>query len=518
VAFDLNDDSTFDTARAVRGNREFGCLELSILCHPDLARIGDRARLLEPGASGKLTVSRWEPEFRDSTANRTRALASQRVSRLPIELEQHANGSVSIRADGSIEVAVEDQRLHGSHTYGVEQLERGILLQLGKYVLLSLVHSRSQSDESTDPAELLGTSSAMRQLRAELARTRELEIPLLLRGEPGVGKRLASVALHRISPRRVGPYVSLDLAELSPRAAATLLFGDQSGATGPIQSVAGEFLAADGGTVFLHHIEAATPELQALLLRALQSGLRRRGASQRAISVRLITASEADLERLCACGQFNPELVRQLGYAIDVPALRIRANDTPQLFAHFLQERLVELGQGGQLAPQKCDRKPPLTAEIMAQLVRHHWPGNVRQLREAARQFAAQQLAESQPRSRAPLQLVERRPAPRKLSEADIVAALAQSEYQIDRTAQVLGVSRSWLHTRIETLPSVRKAKDLSQCEIRAALAATGGELGATALELKVSRKGLQLQMKRLGLDGGLDACRPTADGGKNAS
>lgn len=511
---DGTDDSTFDTAKTLQRARDFGYLGLSILCHPDLERVGEVARLLDASGAGEVQLCRSEPQFREPSGRHPRPLETQRVSRLPVTLELRRDGSLQIVPAHTLELLVDGKRIDQSCACSREQLQRGILLQLGKCVLLRLSLFDSDEPASADVPELIGDSLIMRQLRAEISRVSDLEFPVLLRGETGVGKELVAAALHRLSPRRAGPYVCVNMAALTQSMAAAELFGHAKGAfTGAIAARDGYFAAADGGTLFLDEIGVTAPEVQPVLLRALEAGvIQPIGGDLRSVSVRLITATDANLENIADSGRFSHALRRRLGYEIRIPPLRERGDDVALLFAHFLVQELRALGEHARLGPSERDRRPLLTAQAVTQLVQYAWPGNVRQLRDVARHMAVQQRGDPSPASREPWQSlisppaskpatpVPPRRAPQSLTEAEIRQALAKCDYAIERTARELGVSRSWLHARIEELPGVRKAKDLTANEIRAALAQTQGDLGATARVLEVSAKGLQLQMKRLGL------------------
>ena len=473
-----NDDSTFDTEEPGL-ERDLGYIGLSILCHPDLERIGERARLFDPRQAGQVRVSRSEPMFRDVYGRRPRALTTLRASRSPMGLTFHADGSAELAPSGAYELSVDGVRVDQNERFSAEQVNDGVLLQLGKHVLVRLGRFDAAAAVSDGPAELVGASTPLQELRAELARAHALRLPVVLWGETGTGKKLAAEALQRLCPLT---YSRVNVPELTPPMAA--------------ERVA----AAHGGGMILEHVDAASPELQAALLAALAG---------ESVDARLISTSNHDLQLLARSGRFERALAQRLGYAIRVAPLREREDDVALLLAHFAREQLFELGEQARLAAPEHDRKPLLDASLVAQLVGYEWPGNVRQLRAVARQLALHQQAgtqqvlrqlwpESEPPSTAADSGVRR--SPQALSEQDIAEALARCAYHIDRTARELGVSRSWLHARIETLPAVRKAKDLSQAEIGAALGDANGELAAAALALKVSTKGLQLQMKRLGL------------------
>jgi two-component system nitrogen regulation response regulator GlnG len=305
------------------------------------------------------------------------------------------------------------------------------------------------------------------------------------------------------------------MAAIPATVAAAELFGHARGAfTGAMTARDGYFVAADRGSLFLDEIGQTPADVQSVLLRVMESGvIQPLGGQLREVSVRLLAATDSDLEAAVAQGKFSHALLRRFGYEIRLPPLRERAGDIPELFACFLLEELRALGELQRLEPEQCDRDPLLTAQVVLQLMAYPWPGNVRELRSAARRFAIHNRGRarverdvwSQTVLKSTLPPPDAAPArrerePRELSEEQIAQALEACDFGIERAARELGVSRSWLHTRIDAIASLRKAKDLSLPEIRDALAQSEGDLVSAARALRVSVKGLQLQMTRLGM------------------
>ena len=485
------------------------------MCHPDLSRIGQRAPLFEPGQSGEIQLSRSEPLFRGLRGDAAAPLSTQRVSRAPVSIRVRDDGEVLVRGGCASELFVEGERVERELRIPAERVERGLLLRLGKYVLLELaLHDSAPLPKLVLP-ELIGQSPAMRELKDEIARVSDLELSVLLRGESGAGKELVAAALHRQSTRRDGPYVCVNMAAIPATVAAAELFGHTRGAfTGATAARDGYFAAADSGSLFLDEIGQTPADVQSVLLRVMESGvIQPLGGQLRAVSVRLLAATDSDLEAAVAAGKFSQALLRRFGYEIRLPSLRERSQDIPELFAHFLAEELRALGESQRIDSLHSDQDPFLTAQLVQQLMAYGWPGNVRELRSAARRFAIhnrgrtpverdawlQTVVKATPVPAPPLEAAQPRREPRELSDEEIAQALEACEFGIERSARELGVSRSWLHTRIESIPSLRKAKDLSAEEIEAALADAQGELAPAALTLRVSVKGLQLQMTRLG-------------------
>jgi two-component system nitrogen regulation response regulator GlnG len=214
---------------------------------------------------------------------------------------------------------------------------------------------------------------------------------VLLRGETGTGKELVARALHDHGPRRGGPFVSVNLGAIPRELAAAELFGAQRGAyTGATRDREGFFRAARGGTLFLDEVGEASPEVQAMLLRVLETGEMYPvgGQAKVATDVRILAATDADLDARIREGQFKAPLLHRLaGYEIRLPPLRERREDIGVLFYHFAREELLALGEVHRLSPEDPYSAPWLPASIMGRLLRFAWPGNIRQLRNLTRQL-----------------------------------------------------------------------------------------------------------------------------------
>ena len=197
---------------------------------------------------------------------------------------------------------------------------------------------------------------------------------VLLTGDTGTGKELFARALHERSTRRQRTLVSVNCAALPPTLIESELFGHERGAfTGAVNPRHGRFEVADKGTLFLDEIGDLPLELQAKLLRVLQEGeFERLGSSQtRKIDVRLIAATNRDLEEMAAAGKFRTDLLYRLNvFPIRVPTLRERRDDIPRLVWYIIHRR--------QRALRREITKVP--ASVMEMLQAYEWPGNVREL------------------------------------------------------------------------------------------------------------------------------------------
>jgi transcriptional regulator with GAF, ATPase, and Fis domain len=199
-------------------------------------------------------------------------------------------------------------------------------------------------------------------------------VSVLLTGETGVGKERFARALHTLSDRAGGPFVAVNCAALPAELIEAELFGVEKGAyTGAHATRAGRFERADGGTLFLDEVGDMPLPAQAKLLRVLQEGeVERLGAEQpRKVNVRLVAATNVDLEAAVAAGRFRRDLLYRLNvYPIAIPALRERTADIAPLAQHLLQR----------YAAQHHKRLLGFSDRAMAALQAHDWPGNVREL------------------------------------------------------------------------------------------------------------------------------------------
>ena len=225
--------------------------------------------------------------------------------------------------------------------------------------------------------QLIGDSAAMRELFELINRFSQSDATVLIQGETGTGKELIADAIHQCSPRRAEPFVVLDCSAIPEQLFEAQLFGHEAGAfTGAIKSTPGVFELAHGGTLFLDEIGELPIEVQAKLLRAVETRRVRRlgGTKVIACDVRLVAATNRDLATEVNRGTFRSDLFYRLAVArLSVPPLRERREDLPLLITHFLK----------QLAATCGDPDAGLPADFVARAQRHAWPGNVRELRNA---------------------------------------------------------------------------------------------------------------------------------------
>ncbi|NJD35664.1 MAG: sigma-54-dependent Fis family transcriptional regulator [Betaproteobacteria bacterium] len=340
---------------------------------------------------------------------------------------------------------------------------------------------------------LIGESAPLQKLRAQLSQFAPSPFPVLIEGESGSGKELAAAALHRLSGRAAKPYLALNCAAISPSLVEATLFGHSKGAfTGASGPRAGYFQDASDGTLFLDEIGELPLELQPKLLRVLENGeFQRIGeTSARRSSARIVAATNRDLKKDVREGRFRADLYHRLSvFTIAIPALRELGDDCLRLLEHF---QAIYAAQAN-LAPFR------LSATAAERLLAYEFPGNVRELRNIAirltTKFAGKQVNADD--LEAELDLGNTLPegavlaAPTSASRAQLVAiALAdlqsRRDFNLDATlqlweasyieaarqiahdnmsqaARLLGINRTTLYNRIDTLERARSAPPRSE-------------------------------------------------------
>jgi len=221
---------------------------------------------------------------------------------------------------------------------------------------------------------LVGRSPAMQEVYKAVGRVAPQDIAVLILGESGTGKELIARAIYQHSRRARGAFLAVNCAAIPESLLESELFGHEKGAfTGADRTRIGKFEQCNGGTLFLDEIGDMTALTQAKVLRVLQDGAFERVGGDTLIrsDVRVIAATNRDLPRMAAAGEFREDLYYRLGvYTIELPALRARTEDLPLLVEHFLRRFSPELGKDVYQAS-------PEALEVMA---RYPWPGNVREL------------------------------------------------------------------------------------------------------------------------------------------
>ncbi|OJB06222.1 sigma-54-dependent Fis family transcriptional regulator [Burkholderia ubonensis] len=286
---------------------------------------------------------------------------------------------------------------------------------------------------------LLGRSSSMQRIHALINAIGPTGADVLIVGETGTGKEVLARALHAAS-RRTGPFVALNCAGLPEAVFESEIFGHELGAfTGAHQRRIGKFEYANGGTLFLDELETMPLALQVKLLRVLQERSIERLGSNASISVdvRVIGAVKQDLKQLSDQGLFRADLYYRLNVvSIDLPPLRQRADDIPELFTHFVHAASI-----------RYDKPEPVwTSEDMMRWQLHDWPGNVRELKNVAERFCLG-VDDGLPQPPAGADSLASRMV--RAERVCIEEALRNAGGQVIRAAEALGLPRKTLYDKI---------------------------------------------------------------------
>jgi DNA-binding NtrC family response regulator len=257
------------------------------------------------------------------------------------------------------------------------ELLPGANLVVGRMVIACRnARPTGQKDRDAEPPTLpgvIGASAVMRDLARDLGRLAIVKAPVLFQGETGSGKDVIARALHAMGPRKRRPFVALNVGTLPRELADAELFGHERGAfTGAHVAREGAFVEADGGTLFLDEVADLVPDLQVKLLRVLEDGEVRPigGRARRRVDVRIMSACWAPLESRVAEGSFRQDLFQRLAVCVvNVPPLRDRGSDLPELARHLLDSLREDVG--------RCEVAPAALAKLAA----HPFPGNVRELK-----------------------------------------------------------------------------------------------------------------------------------------
>ncbi len=501
---------------------------LTIVSHPMSYRVGERLILDALAAGREVALSRNAPDFVPAGCALGTPLDDPYVSRAPIRFAPGRDGGVRLIVAGGTPVVVGASSV-AELEIAADELSLGAPIELAERVVLLLHRHDPALADTADRLGMVGDSTAIRRVRAAIQRVVDLPVPVLIRGETGTGKELVARAIHDRSLQRAGPFVSVNLGALPRELAASELFGAVRGAyTGAARDRDGLFRMAHGGTLFLDEMGEASPDVQAMLLRVLETGeLYPVGADRPVtVQVRVIAATDADLEDQIRAGQFKAPLLHRLaGYEIWVPALRERRDDIGALFVHFAREELAAIGEAHRLSPADPYAEPWMPARLAAQLVRHPWPGNLRQLKNIARRLviesrglpqlridprlAAELAADGPAVAQGPLGL---RPSsdlaslprrkPSEVTEVELQEALRACAWDLKATADRLQIQRPSIYHLIERHPGIRTAGDLGSDEIARCFRDCDGDVDAMVVRLQVSKRALIRRIRELGLVG----------------
>jgi two-component system response regulator AtoC len=370
---------------------------------------------------------------------------------------------IVLTAYGGSAAAIEAMKLGAydylSKPFDCDEVLFSIRRALTQRALVAQVQALSRDEDRrdagpTEEEELVGRSPAMLQVFKTIGRVAPTQEPVLIVGESGTGKELVANAIHKNSRRAGQPFIKVNSAALSPALLESELFGHEKGAfTGAVARRIGRFEHAHGGTLFLDEIGDLDVDLQAKLLRVLQTGQFERvgGEETLQVDVRVLAATNRDLPARIADGRFREDLFYRLNVVtIELPPLRQRRDDIPLLAEHVL----------GKLARKYDWPNLALSPQAFAHLSERDWPGNVRELQNVLARAAI--LARGRiiglDDVRLPTSDSLRESATGSLLLRDILAeterrvirqALEQEKWNRTRAARLLGISRRQLFDKI---------------------------------------------------------------------
>ncbi|MBO0664516.1 sigma-54 dependent transcriptional regulator [Jiella sp. MQZ9-1] len=378
---------------------------------------------------------------------------------------------ILITGHGDVQMAVDAMRAGAydfiekpfsvSRLYAV--VERA--LEKRRLVLENRILRSTLDDGDELTLRLVGRTPGIQRLRQQIHALADPDVDVLVLGETGTGKEVVARALHDCGSRAKGNFVAINCAALPADIIESELFGHEPGAfTGASKQRIGKLEHADGGTIFLDEIESMPLDLQAKLLRAIETRSVERLGSNRAIplDLRFVAATKTDLAAAGREGRFRSDLYYRLNVVtLTIPPLRERREDVPLLFFHLAREARARFRR----------EIPAIDHALEMQLVRRDWPGNVRELRNYADRFVLGMWAGfdepgggAVPSSVSPPAASSARPSESAGSLADRLAAYERSV-------------------------------------IEAELARHGGSLKPTYEALQISRKGLYDKIRRLGIE-----------------
>jgi Nif-specific regulatory protein len=371
------------------------------------------------------------------------------------------------------------KEVRGVLQYAIERFHlqrenRRLAAQLAEYT----GYLNQQLHGAFDFGNIIGDSAPLREVLDKVEQVAPTNSTVLLRGETGTGKELVAHAIHINSPREERPFVRVNCAALAPGVLESELFGHEKGSfTGAVARRPGRFELADGGTLFLDEVGDLPMEVQIKLLRTLQEREFERvgGAETIKVDVRLVSATNRNLEKMIEDGEFREDLYYRLNvFPINLPPLRDRLDDLGALVVHFIAKFSRQMG----VVPA------PASAEALARLREYNWPGNVRELeniveramilakgaplgvghldfgRRAAGHAQAGHTTGTLPAVASPAAAPAAAPAladdGKSLAERlldserkEIVAAVEKSRGNIASAARTLGINRSTLYYRL---------------------------------------------------------------------
>src|ERR671918_1131505 len=345
--------------------------------------LGTAGHEVEEAQNGNAAIEKLHENFFDVVVSDLKMGGSTGLEVLKTAKTLHPNTAVILMtAFGSVQTAVEVMKAGAfdfvQKPFEIEEMEvkieKALEMRRMQHQIDYLRHAQGDIYEFD---RIIGSSGALEQVLGVVRKVAKSNTTVLVRGETGTGKELIAGAIHHNSHRSARSFIKVNCAALQENLLESELFGHEKGAfTGADKQRIGRFEQADGGTLFLDEIGDMSPNTQAKILRVLQEHEFERlgGTRTLKVDVRVITATNRNLATMVANGQFREDLYYRLNVvSIDMPPLRERKDDIPQLAGFFLRRFAGEL-------KKKVDGLSP---DALKLLMRYNWPGNIRELENA---------------------------------------------------------------------------------------------------------------------------------------
>ena len=368
--------------------------------------------------------------------------------------------SIMVTAYGTVATAVDAMKA-GAYDYLMKPVHpyelKAVVSRVLEYRRLSeeVRSLRSNIDQKFGFENIIGHSPVLMHVLESAARVAKTEATVLIRGETGTGKELLAKAIHFNSPRRDRPFVTINCGAIPRELLESELFGHVKGAfTGALTHKKGKVETADGGTVFLDEIGEMPLDLQVRVLRLIQDHeIEKVGASNSVhVDVRIITATHRNLEALIEQGGFREDLYYRLAVVpIEIPTLRARPQDIPELVCEFFSQSVNKHGRKSLKLPD----------ELIPRFSQYHWPGNVRQLQNLFERIVVlcpgdeitladlPEFLRNPPSSATPVPALPEGLTLDSVEREMIVRALRTFSGNQTRAAQQLGITRKILMSRM---------------------------------------------------------------------
>ncbi len=376
--------------------------------------------------------------------------------------------AIIVTADRDLNSAIKAMKL-GAYDYVVKPFENEKIITMIKNALKShqlekeVKLLKQEIEKQYNFNNIIGQSKAMQSVYELINKVLDNDTTVLITGESGTGKEVIAKAIHYNSKRKDYPFIAVDCASIPETLIESELFGHEKGAyTGATNRKKGKFEIANKGTLFLDEIGNLRLDVQAKLLRVLQEKeIYRVGGNERIkVDVRIIAATNADLEKLIKEGKFREDLYYRLNVVpIKLPPLRERKDDIPLLIQHFLNKYNKEY-----------NKNVKFNNEVIKILYDYPWPGNVRELENLVQRMVVI--------STSPIITVNDLP-PNIISTTNITSdiikpgmslddvekifileTLKKFNFNLSKTAKILGITRKTLHNKIDKYPQLKEEID----------------------------------------------------------